>query len=282
MRFLFVDKINEITETSISGSRNFGCDAPMQYADAKGQAQIAPGVVSEAIGQLVSWLTISRGGFTKRPVFLFADKIKIILPVSPGSRVDLSAQIDDGDDATFVFSGEARVDGELVHQVERVNGFYMPLDDLEDPKVTRDRFQRLSSAGLKLAGDEGRFDFTSLVDQIVEKKDDQIISSKCFSPDELFYQDHFPRFPVTPIVMINEMIGLTTALLVRPEDPRAVVPISVDGIKIRNFVKPGDTVHTTVKVVDTAFEDNRTIIKTVAEVKKGNKTLLRGRYSYGI
>ena len=280
MRFLFVDKIDRLSESEITGSRYFGVDAPMQYANANGESQIAPGVISEAVGQLVSWLTISKGDFASRPVFLFADKIEIVAPVKPGSKVDLNASIEEGDDSTFVFSGEARVDGNLVHRVERVNGMYMPLGDLEDPQVTRDRFARLTAEGLQLPGDEGRFDFTSLVDRVVESADTEIVCEKSFSPDEKFYQDHFPRFPVTPIVMINEMIGLTTAKLVKPDDPRSVVPLTVDGIKIRNFVKPGDTVRTHVKVKDTIRDGDSTIVKTIAEVKNDSKTLLRGKYSY--
>jgi 3-hydroxyacyl-[acyl-carrier-protein] dehydratase len=282
MRFLFVDKIKEISEASISGSRYFAVDAPMQYADAKGTAQIAPGVISEAVGQLVSWLTISKDDFQSRPVFLFADKIEIIEPVKPGSTIDITARIEESDEKTFVFSGEASVAGRLVHRVSRVNGFYMPLHDLEDPEMTRDRFACLTAEGLQLPGDEGRFNFTSLVDNITEKSDESITTEKTFSPDEKFYQDHFPRFPVTPIVMINEMIGLSTAQLVCPKDPRTVIPVTVDSIKIRNFVKPGDKVQTTVKIVKTSDELSHTTIHTIAEVKNDSKTLLRGRYSYKI
>jgi 3-hydroxymyristoyl/3-hydroxydecanoyl-(acyl carrier protein) dehydratase len=282
MRFLFVDQIKDIQDDCIRGSKHFASDAPMQYSNSKGEAEIAPGVISEAIGQLVSWLCIDRNGYSGRPVFLFADKIEILGKVLPGSTVDLVATVNSIDEETFVFSGEASVDGRIVHRVERVSGYFMPLGDLEDPEVTKSRYSALTNGGLKLDGDTGVYDFTKLVDDVTDRpSDEKIVCSKTMAKTELFYKDHFPRFPVTPIVMINEMIGLAAANLLCPNDPRSLRPKSVDGIKIRNFVKPGETVETSITVKDRQdLPTGASEITTIAQVTKDGKTILRGKYIY--
>lgn len=281
MRFLFVDKISEIDDKSIVGSKYFSKESPMQYSDKDGELQIAPGVISEAVGQLVSWLCIKNNDFTARPVFLFADEIEILEKVAPGSNVELKARIDESDEETFVFSGEAYVDGKCVHRVASVNGYFMPLGDLEDPEVTKKRFQKMMDEGLELSGDKGVYDFDSLVDVTVEKGQDSILVAKTMRESERFFDDHFPRFPVTPIVMINEMIGNATARLVCPENYRALVPTMVKGIKIRNFVRPGETVQTSVSLKRRQSNpDGTESITTLAEVKKGKKIILRGKYEY--
>ena len=95
MRFLFVDQITAQGDQSIEGRRAFTDTAPMQYQDPQGERQIAPGVISEGVGQLVSWLCLHKNDFKARPVFLFADSINILKPVRPGAVVNMSATIDD-------------------------------------------------------------------------------------------------------------------------------------------------------------------------------------------
>ena len=65
----------------------------MRYRPLGGEAEIAPGALSEAIGQLASWLCIQRNDFTARPVFLFADHIKVHGAVQAGSDVELHADL---------------------------------------------------------------------------------------------------------------------------------------------------------------------------------------------
>jgi 3-hydroxymyristoyl/3-hydroxydecanoyl-(acyl carrier protein) dehydratase len=288
MRFLFVDKIERMTADSISGAKSFPVTAPMQYAN----GEVAPGVVAEAIGQLVSWLCIKNNNFTARPVFLFADKIRILGAVQAGETVDLTAHIDSQniEDGTFVFSGEAAVAGKPVHAVESCHGYFMPLSDLEDPETTKRRFEKMTQKDgrLELDGDTGVFDFASLVDEVLEMQTKgpkkAILARKTMRLDERFYPDHFPRMPVTPIVMINEMIGQSAGLLLGADKRYVLRPKAVEGIKIRNFVKPGDSVEIKVTVNKEANADSsnhdHSIVQTTAEITKDHKLILRGSYTY--
>ena len=119
MRFLFVSKINEMKEDSIKGSHFFPVDDPYQHKRGTDEAVIAPSVVSEAIGQHLSWLTIGQGDFKHRPVFLFAEEIQVHGFVKPGTNVALEGRIQERDDQQMIFSGEAYVDGKLMQSIKK-------------------------------------------------------------------------------------------------------------------------------------------------------------------
>jgi 3-hydroxymyristoyl/3-hydroxydecanoyl-(acyl carrier protein) dehydratase len=277
MRFLFVDKIKEYNDSKIVGSKHFSADSALRYRN----QQIAPGVISEAIGQLASWLAISRLNFASRPVFLFADRIQAHAPLAAGSNVELKAEITEMDEQTLVFRGEAFADGILVHTIHTSSGYFMPLQDLEDPLITRQRFAQLCGSGLDLDGQSGSFNFGSLVDRVVSNDERSIVCVKTMSKDEPFYADHFPRFPVTPIVMINEMIGEATRRLVSQIFGEAELQIAeVSDVKIKNFLKPGETAEIKVQLIESMKVDGREGIQTVAELFKEGKRVLRGRYHY--
>ncbi len=288
MRFLFVDRITECVGDTVKGVKHFSVDAPLQYTDLNGVSEIAPGAISEAIGQLASWLALKQNDFVARPIFLFADRIAIGGAVRPGATVELRATLEPseghGNDKTFVFSGEASVDGRGVHAIERCNGYFMPLAELENPETTRRRFADLTSGGLKLTGDHGTFSFDSLVGETITiDPGEKIVTSTVLSPSQPFYADHFPRFPVTPIVMINEMIGRTAGRMLSPTRANALRALAVESIKIRNFVKPGDTVETRISVLERqAIADRGERIVTLAEVVKDGRLILRGRYTYSL
>lgn len=282
MRFLFVDKITRIEGDKISGQKHFGLDEPLRYRPLGGEAEIAPGALSEAIGQLASWLCIQRNDFTARPVFLFADQIKIHAPVLAGSTVELHSDILQLDKETFRFSGTASVDGQIKVEIKNCSGYFMPLGELEDPEVSKQRFAAMTSVGLKLDGASGNpFAFDSLAGETLTLLPKQSIRTlKTFAADEPFYKDHFPRFPVTPIVMLNEMIGTATTRMLQLSGSKRLTPRELSGIKIRSFVKAGEPVEISIKLVGERHEGDQTYVETSAELIKEGKKILRGSYHY--
>lgn len=282
MRFLFVDKIHAISNDSISGQKHFGLDEPLRYHPLAGSAEIAPGALSEAIGQLASWLCIQRNDFTARPVFLFADQIKIHGAVKAGSTVELHSDILQLDKETFRFSGTAKVQGELKVEIKNCSGYFMPLGELEDPEVSKQRFHAMTSGGLKLEGASGQpFAFDSLAGETLALEPKQSIRTlKTFAADEPFYRDHFPRFPVTPIVMLNEMIGTATTRMLQLSGAKRLAPRELSGIKIRSFVKAGEPVEISIKLVGERQDGGLTYVETTAELIKEGKKILRGSYHY--
>lgn len=285
MRFLFVDKINAFTDLTIAGEKTFAADAPMQYRTLYRKPEIAPSAVSEAVGQLVSWLCLSKNNFSARPVFMFADAIEICGPVYPGETVQLSAVINEEseEDSAFVFSGEARVGDRLVHRIVNCNGYFMPLAELEDPDVARMRFSDLKSNGLTLDGDHGYFDFDQLAGEILQAKENEVaVCRKTMDGSSRFFRDHFPRNPVTPIVIINEMIGKVTEKMLHADRAGRLRIRMVTNIKIRNFIRPGETVDTTVAFKGIEKTPGGEILHTIATIMKEGKPILKGKYQYDI
>ena len=276
MRFLFVDKITRRTRDEVHGDVRLGPQAPLRYARAGGAAVVAPGAVSEAIGQLASWLCLERNGFTARPVFLFADAITVAREVPAGNTVELSARVTSMDEESFVFSGEARFDGEVVQTIANCNGYFMPLAELEDPETTIKRFQAMIDGGVRQFDDEGpAFPFASLL-ETVEQSADKIVCRATFEAASPFYKDHFPRFPVTPIVILNETIGAAAQRLLAPRQNQILRVRRIQDIKIRSFVKPGETVEAQIKVE--SRDGDR--IRTVTDLVKDGKRIMRGVYDY--
>ena len=277
MRFLFVSKISKMSENKISGQVIFGHREPWQRMSASSGARISSSVVSESIGQLVSWLSLRNNDFTARPVFLFATRIELNDEVLPGTTVNLEAEITNQSSDSFVFSGLAKIAERTIVRIEDCGGYLMPLTELEDPSVTRARFQSISGAGLPENPGSEPFLYCSLIDSVIEQDlTEKIIIAKRFTGQEPFYADHFPRFPVTPIVIINEMIAEATAKLLGIADSASLKPIAVQDLKIKSFIRPGDVAEVSVKKIEASGAE----FETIAEIHVNGRRILRGRYRY--
>jgi len=86
-----------------------------------------------------------------------------------------------------------------------------------------------------------------LVDRLeVEIPGDKGVGTKNVTMNEEFFQGHFPGNPVMPGVLQIEAMAQTAGALVMSaqEDyanhPRSVLFMSIDGVKFRKPVKPGD------------------------------------------
>lgn len=87
-----------------------------------------------------------------------------------------------------------------------------------------------------------------LVDAVLERGPDRIVTLKHVSSAEEYLQDHFPGYPVLPgVMMLEAMVQAARAL----EDPagEASPPLvlgSVRGLKYGRFVPPGSTLRVEV------------------------------------
>lgn len=87
-----------------------------------------------------------------------------------------------------------------------------------------------------------------LVDTILERSDDRIVTLKLVTAAEEYLQDHFATFPVLPgVMMIEAMTQAARALLDDGQGPPWVLG-RVRGLKYAGFVKPGSGLRVDVKI----------------------------------
>lgn len=87
-----------------------------------------------------------------------------------------------------------------------------------------------------------------LVDAVLERSDERIVTLKHVSNAEEYLLDHFPGYPVLPGVMMIESLVQAARTLLDPDD-RADPPWvlgGVRGVKYGAFVRPGASLRVEV------------------------------------
>lgn len=107
-----------------------------------------------------------------------------------------------------------------------------------------------------------------LIDQISEIHPGERISAvKCLSLAEEYLQDHFPRFPVMPGVLMLEAMTQTGAWLVRVTNNFShslTVLKEARNVKYGNFVEPGEILVVKAELLKT--DGNLASLKVSGEV----------------
>ncbi|HEY4245789.1 MAG TPA: 3-hydroxyacyl-ACP dehydratase FabZ family protein [Lacunisphaera sp.] len=91
-----------------------------------------------------------------------------------------------------------------------------------------------------------------LVDEILEMRPGQDVrASKFISPEEDYFRDHFPGFPVVPGVLLTEMMAQTAGKCLDAENPARGKSMlaRINTANFRDWVRPGQTaiIHGKVK-----------------------------------
>lgn len=85
------------------------------------------------------------------------------------------------------------------------------------------------------------------VDEIVKSDEKEVIATKTFTEKEFFFKGHFPQYPVVPGVILVETMaqaggaGLSVQNVF--EEGSLFFLATVDKVKFRHQVRPGDTVR---------------------------------------
>jgi len=82
------------------------------------------------------------------------------------------------------------------------------------------------------------------VDEILEMEPGRRIrASKFISPDEDYFHDHFPGFPVVPGVLLTEMMAQTAGKCLDAEDAHRgkAMLARINVASFRDWVRPGQT-----------------------------------------
>lgn len=94
------------------------------------------------------------------------------------------------------------------------------------------------------------------IENVVEKSEDSITTSKKLTGEEDFFRGHFPGRPVFPGVLMCEAVFQTGALLMALKGQSAgnnktAVVSRIQNCKFKNMAKPGDLLMITVDFVET-------------------------------
>ena len=90
-----------------------------------------------------------------------------------------------------------------------------------------------------------------LVDEIVRRDDESIVTRKTFRADEYFVQGHYPDFPLVPGVILCECSMQSGAIiLAKHAATTGGVPVvtRLNDVKFKKMVRPGDTIEIEVKL----------------------------------
>ena len=90
-----------------------------------------------------------------------------------------------------------------------------------------------------------------LVDEVVSRTEDTIVTKKTFRPEEFFLQGHYPGHPIVPGVILCEATVQSGAVLLSSLTAGASgVPVltRMNEVKFRRVVRPGETIEMTVKL----------------------------------
>ena len=121
-----------------------------------------------------------------------------------------------------------------------------------------------------------------LVDRIVELQPGEgAVGIKNISSGEIFFQGHFPGFPIFPGVLIIEalaQVGAVAVLSMPEHKGKLVLFAGVDKVRFREPVLPGDILRLEVK-----FTRMRgSIGKGAAKATVNDKTVAEGELTFAV
>ena len=112
------------------------------------------------------------------------------------------------------------------------------------------------------------------IDEIVSlQPGEKLVAQRTLRPGEDYLQDHFPRFPVMPGVMMLEALHQAAIWLVRTGDDfrsPLVLLREARSVKFGDFLSPGETLQITAQAIKS--DGRLTTVKATAE-KAGRVTV---------
>lgn len=233
--FSFVDRITAF-EPGVSARGYFAVPASLETFPAC--------LVAEAVGQLAAWAAMERIEFRGRPVAALATETIFHGDVAPGSRLDLSVEIESCDDEAIAYGGVANVNSVPVIELKDCLGPMLPVADFDAPEALRARLRVLRSEGAP--GGVFRGVATPRLSALEGEPGRSARALLQIPTSAPFFADHFPRRPVFPAtLLLDSQIGLALDLAraaIGPALAPSLVPQRMSNVKMRSFIEPGASV----------------------------------------
>ncbi len=113
-----------------------------------------------------------------------------------------------------------------------------------------------------------------LVDKIIElEPGKRAVGIKNVTVNEPFFQGHFPGYPIMPGVLIVEALAQTAGIAANADaaggdgDAKLGVFASIDGMKFKKQVVPGDTLRLEVQILSSKMGVVKASVKATVDDK---------------
>lgn len=285
MRFLFVDKIENIIETHpqvIRGTKYISENEFYLYPDKNGRMMFVPSLIGEALGQLAAWNVMQRNDFINRPVAGVVGRAQMIRPAYVGETLVLESTIDSLESDAVYYHSVACIDGTPVFYVDGALGPLLPMDEFISPELAREQYACITPGRTVRPHIPGIIsDFNAdkvrrcdadlfYFDQITDfESDNYVVARKQISLNAPYFPDHFPRKPVLPLTVLLEcQLNLVHEFAVRSNWPSDFRVHEINKIKMSAFVQPGSQVEALVTLKKSSSVEKTLQIQTKVENKR--------------
>jgi 3-hydroxymyristoyl/3-hydroxydecanoyl-(acyl carrier protein) dehydratase len=244
MAFLLVDRIIEI----VPGTRARG-----RFAISDHLPEFSPCLVAEAVGQLAAWVAMAKSDFQSRPVAGLAGEVRFRQRAVPGTTLDLEVELENCDRDAVLYNGWARVEDGPIVELSRCVGPMLPMEEFDDPKMVRERFDLLCGTGAPPQNFSGNIAPSPLL-VVFDHDPCKRLRAKMQVPSSApFFVDHFPRKPVLPAtLLLDAQVQLAIRLAaeaLHPDVDRLLRPTRVYNMKMRSFVHPGQALEIDAEIL---------------------------------
>jgi 3-hydroxymyristoyl/3-hydroxydecanoyl-(acyl carrier protein) dehydratase len=235
MSFSFVDRITEFEpQRRARGTLTLPTSVP----------RFPTWLLAEATGQLAGWLAIASADFLRRPVAALTHRA-IFAPTPPsGAEVELAVEIERIESDLVIYGGTAVAGGATVVGLDRCLGPMLAMEEFDDPRRVRERFECLRDGGEAGRDFRGGRDWELGYSITGAEYGERRAAMLVVPVDAPFFADHFPRKPVLPATLLLDALTRLAAELAAEAIPRgrsaSIRPRVLRKAKMRAFVHPGD------------------------------------------
>jgi 3-hydroxyacyl-[acyl-carrier-protein] dehydratase len=283
MRFLMIDTICSLQPgTSACGIKNISWDDDFLLEVFPGAPVFSSVIAAEAAAQLVSWIIVQARDFTVKPVITIVDSYACTGHIRPGDRLEVTGAIEQLSQESALAHGEVFLNGKTIIALNHAVAYLYPLHELDAPERARHQFALLHKEGYPLPRVPGSAATREQIPLRPRQWIDRIIATgapdrlgglKNITATEDFFNDHFPRKPILPGVMILESLASLGAELTRRAlaargivDRQPVLKMCTK-VKFRTFIQPGDQMVMQASLLDLSGEESRISLEATVNGK---------------
>ena len=253
--FTFVDRITSLApKARITG----------RFTIPSSLAEFPQSVISEAIGQLAAWSAMVAVDFKSRPVAGLAGCVELLGIARPGQTLELAADLESVDDEAVSYGGAAFADGKPLVRLHHCVGPMVPMTEFADPVMMRARFEELCGDQGVTGGFAG-LPPLALAPELIEPG--RCVRARFVVPTSApLFADHFPRRPVFPGSLLMHLklrlVAALAATLPPPQTNGAWSVLSVNDVKLRAFIAPGENFELEAKLKRHSGREATVLVQT--------------------